>query len=340
MAHAAPASSPPTRSAATTSFGVAALTASLLLARDGGGSRAEDWELEAPAPVVELAPDAVDAGPAAACATCHAGVVEEWRHSAHGIAWLDEYYQEAIAEKSRPETCHSCHVPQNLLAGDELPSRPRARTEDLVHGITCNVCHLGPDGAYLGSRGGESIVHATRVSEVFSEGRANALCAVCHRTNIGPVVGVAKDFERAGMAERGRSCIGCHMRVVERTDPEGATYSGRSHLLQTPRDPAFLRRAFGLELRDGGVAVTNQAGHRVPGLVGREITFEARALDPGGSVLGEASATIDTRTYLAVDGELVLELDTGGAAAVEVTAVQLDPRHDDPLAFLDERLEP
>jgi hypothetical protein len=88
-------------------------------------------------------------------------------------------------------------------------------------------------------------------------------------------VGIAKDFEQAKMAERDRSCVGCHTHRVEMKfaarhggeDPPAR--KGRSHAIQTPRDPGFLRRAFDLSLTvDGGkskVTVTNQAGHRVPG---------------------------------------------------------------------------
>ena len=50
----------------------------------------------------------------------------------------------------------------------------------------------------------------------MTEKASSAMCSVCHSTNIGPVVGIAKDFETSKQAERGRSCIGCHMQAIER----------------------------------------------------------------------------------------------------------------------------
>jgi hypothetical protein len=53
-------------------------------------------------------------------------------------------------------------------------------------------------------------------------------------------------------------------------DPGSEGPPRRSHALQTPRDPTFLRRAFAVRLdRSGGgtaLVVENRAGHRVPGL--------------------------------------------------------------------------
>jgi hypothetical protein len=171
---------------------------------------------------------------------------------------------------------------------------------------------------------------------------SNALCAACHSTNIGPVVGIAKDFEASRQSERGRSCVGCHMHAVERRWAEGESVplrTGRSHALQTPRDPSFLRRAFELSLSGAKVVIENRAGHRVPGLIGREIRFEAEALDAGGAVLCRGQLALDARSYLPVDGRLEIALDRAGAA-VRVVGRHLDPRAEEPVPFLDERLVP
>src|SRR6185503_17542859 len=98
---------------------------------------------------------------------------------------------------------------------------------------------------------------------------SNALCSACHAFNIGPVIGIAKDFATANLEGRGLSCVGCHMAPVERAWASDAPpRPGRSHAIQTPRDPAFLRLAFGTTVRTAGGKTTlvleNQAGHRVP----------------------------------------------------------------------------
>src|SRR5262249_44287794 len=143
----------------------------------------------------------------------------------------------------------------------------------------------------LGPREMSTNAHASKKSEAFVGGGSNALCIGCHRVNIGPVVGVAKDFEQAHLAEQGKSCVGCHTAPVEQAfanAPPGASNGdaadppkrqGRSHALQTPRDPTFLARAFEITARSAGgktiVTLKNAAGHRVPGLIGKKIEFSA-----------------------------------------------------------------
>ena len=311
------------------------------------------WDLDVPAPTVALRPESVDLA-GYACAACHAEVAREWAQTAHAISWADELYRQAIGERKRPQLCHSCHVPQPLLAAG-LVKRARARDEDLHRGISCESCHAGPDGTMLGPRGAPTSAHPSAKSEHMLAPGSNALCATCHRTNIGPVVGIAKDFEAARMNERGRSCIGCHMAAVERRwanppdDPDGVDEDvplrlGRSHLIQTPRDPTFLRRAFDVSLStDGGrvrVVIANRAGHRVPGLQGREIRFEAQALDASGEVVARGEPVLDVRAYLPVDGSLEIPLEPvpAGSAEVRVIGLHVDPRAVAPTTFLDLRL--
>jgi hypothetical protein len=171
---------------------------------------------------------------------------------------------------------------------------------------------------------------------------SNALCLVCHATSIGPVIGVGKDFVSAGMEARGLSCVGCHMAPIERAwAADAPPRVGRSHALQTPRDPAFLRLAFGLRWVDDGtgrrVVIENQAGHRVPGLIGRKITLEAELLDSSGAVLERQETTIDERTYLPVEGTRALPFTKAGAS-VRIRGRHSEPRAPGGLTFLDERL--
>ena len=309
----------------------------------------EDWDLARPDPRVMLHPAQLSDLDSYDCATCHAEVVQEWAATAHGLSWADEHYQAAVQKKRRPELCYGCHIPEPLLVAG-LEKRPRPREQARQLGISCESCHEGPDGVMLGPRGEAVAAHATQRSEYMIGAGSNALCAACHSTNIGPVIGVAKDFVASGQAERGRSCVGCHMAKVERRWAEvpgdDATIPvrlGRSHALQTPRDPAFLRRAFAVEWRTSGkrsrVVLKNRAGHRVPGLIGRELTFRAELLDDAGAVVERAELVLDAQSYLPVDGTVEIRLAESGAR-VHLVGEHIDPRADEPIPFLDERLSP
>ncbi len=324
---------------------MSAVLAVLALALGLGSS--QEWELAAPDPRILFAPPALARIEEHACAECHAEVAAEWAASAHGLAWEDEHYQAALAETKKPALCHGCHVPEPLFATGALAERADARAADgpleLRWGIACESCHVDADGAVLGPRGTPTDAHASRASEHMGGAGANALCATCHSTTIGPVFGVAKDFAGSARAAEGATCVGCHMAPVERAWASGAPARvGRSHALQTPRDPAFLRRAFDArrELVDGRerVVITNRAGHRVPGLVGRTIELEAQLLDARGTLVETATLAIDERAYLPVDGIRTLAFTKPGAS-VRLVGRHLDPRAREALVFLDEQLE-
>ena len=297
--------------------------------------------LRPPAPAVALRPARVAGLEGYACAGCHAEVAEEWAVSAHAIAWVDEFYREELVDKKRPELCYGCHAPEPLLAG-VLGGKPATRDDARELGVNCESCHQDASGAILGPRGTAVDAHPSKVSEHMHVPGSIELCSACHSTNIGPVIGIAKDFAAAGLAARGLSCVGCHMAPVERSWATGApARAGRSHAIQTPRDPAFLRRAFGLELRTverkSVLVVKNQAGHRVPGLLGRRIVFRAELLDAGGAVLEQAELALGVQTYLPVDGSRELRFAKAGAS-VRVKGLHEDPRAEAPVTFADETL--
>src|SRR5262245_17595440 len=302
----------PPRSAALIALVVGSLWPAL------GGQEDARPVLSTPAPAVALRPAIVPGLESYGCASCHAEVAAEWAASAHGIAWVDEQYRAALTDKTRSERCYGCHAPEPVLAG-VLTSKPETREAVRELGVHCESCHQDADGAMLGPRGTQVAAHASKSSDALQAPGSNALCSACHSTNIGPVIGVAKDFASAKMAERGLSCVGCHMAPLERawaTDAPART--GRSHALQTPRDPAFLRLAFGRELRTvegkSVLVLKNQAGHRVPGLVGRKLTFRAALLDAAGTTLEEKELELDERAYLPVDGARELAFSRVGSS--------------------------
>ena len=307
-------------------------------------SRSSDDEpdLPAPRPAVAIETDAPLSIDEVSCAICHEDVAREWADSAHGLAWVDSAYQKSIRRKRRAKTCYSCHVPEPLVRGS-LARRAKARTDaDTFHlGVTCEACHEDADGAQLGPRGAPTDAHSTRASKFLTAPGSNELCTVCHATTIGPVIGIADDLTDSGLDEEGLSCVGCHMAPVpvESSDEGVPARTRRSHALQTPRDPAFLRRAFTLTFHGDRLTLANATGHRVPGLEGRELRFELRLLDEAGELLETQRTKIDPDAYLPVRGELEVRFERSGAS-VQVNAEHHDPRSKDPIPFWDELLRP
>jgi len=296
------------------------------------------WELAPPAPAGSGDPAMLDRLDEISCNECHADVVTEWSAGAHALAWVDALYQDELEDKRKPEACHGCHVPERLH-GERFGERPHPRAADRHFAISCEACHEDADGAMLGPRGAPTDAHATRASASMTGSGSNALCGACHGTNIGPVVGLAQDFERSRAAAEGGSCAGCHL-ALRAPDTSGRRV--RSHDLQTPRDPAFLRRAFALEVRaEPGrtvLVIANRAGHRVPGLLGRDLVLTAEVEDAAGAVLGSSELTLDTRAHLPVDESLELAVEARGPV-LHVTGVHHDPLSGLEIPFLDQDLE-
>ena len=323
-----------------------------------------DPPLRAPAPHPDGRTSELEGWRELACARCHAAIAAEWAGSRHALAWKNERYQEELADVTRPATCHGCHIPAPLAA--QKPGvKPAARDLADAHlGIRCESCHQAPDSTpeapvVLGPFGAPTSAHGSRRDPAFLPEGASSLCIGCHATTVGPVLGIAKDFVATQQAERGRSCVGCHLQPLERPiaevppggtgdiggpgapEPPPPARAGRSHALQTPRDPSFLARAFDLAARrePGGAVlrVANAAGHRVPGLVGREIALEAELVGADGAVVASASRTLDAGATLAADDAFELAL-AGEGRALRVRGRHLAPGFEAPVVFLEREL--
>lgn len=332
-------------------FQFALFAVAVLLAATRAQDDEKPIELAPPAPIADGRIAKSPHVDGISCTRCHQEIAQEWSQTLHALAWLSEPYQEEIADKQRPQGCWGCHIPEALhREGGEIGQKPPARADQRELGIWCETCHLGPDGSILGPYGAPTDAHRSVKHENFVDGGSVALCSSCHSTNIGPVIGIAKDFASSNKAAKELSCVGCHMQPVERPianpteagQPAYPPRKGRSHALQTPRDPRFLAQAFALDARvEGGktiVRVANRAGHRVPGLLGREMHFaiEGRA---GSAALAPARIDIDHRAFLPVDGVKEVALD-GAADSVRVVATHEDPRLDEPVQFLEVELKP
>lgn len=296
-----------------------------------------------------------------ACARCHADVTQEWSTTLHGRAWVDEAYREELAEVRRQESCHNCHIPEplhlQLGADGALPQKPKPRDATLRNaplpevdahfGVSCAACHAGADGAVLGPWGAPTEAHKSQKHASFLPESKSALCIACHATTVGPVIGIAKDFVDTDQAAKGRSCVGCHMAPVTRPaaseegQPALAARAGRSHALQTPRDPSFLARAFEIAAERRGdkvvVRIANACGHRVPGRIGRVITVAAELLDADGRTVAKGSHAFETKRSLAADASVEIEL-AGTGAAVRVRGTHEAPALPETVEFLDAKL--
>lgn len=241
------------------------------------------------------------------CADCHPAIHDEWRGTRHANAFTDPTYQAALKGLEAPERCHGCHAPVPVLARFGRP--PRVRGEDLHHGITCASCHETRRGI-AGPFGAETPAHASEAHPAFTEKGSVHLCSSCHDLRIGPVLPLGRDFRDAELAERGKSCVGCHMPSVRRpiaSDPRtgaptGPERRGRSHALRGPSDPEFAASAFKLVARPDGdrveLAVGNRAGHRVPGLETRSFRFEVVQRNAAGAEVARDAVTFDAENPL------------------------------------------
>ena len=87
------------------------------------------------------------------------------------------------------------------------------------------------------------------------------------------------------------------------------------------------------------VTIKNRAGHRVPGLIGRTLEFQAELQDAEGKRVAGKDLKLDARAYLAVDGESRIEI-AGQGTSVRLRGLHRDPRGKEPVEFLDVKLEP
>ncbi len=306
-----------------------------------------EWKLSKPAPALDGRPAKLEQAAEVSCTECHSSIVEEWAATTHATAWVNEVYQEELEGRKKAESCHGCHIPAPLHQLPDLAQKPLARDEaasEARHfGVSCESCHTGRDGEMLGPTGASTDAHATRKHESFVGAGSNALCAACHKTTVGPVIGIAKDFLASEAAASGASCVECHLAPLREVDDgAGGKRVVRSHELQSLRDPAFLAQSFELsatrEAELVRLVVRNRAGHRVPGLVGRTIEFRARLVDAAGAELAKGVLEFDTSSHLPLGGSAELELGRGGLR-VRVEGWRHDPRLQKPVKFLERELE-
>ncbi len=264
-----------------------------------------------------------------ACAECHPKQYDEWKGTLHAKSWVDETYQQALKHKRRPRSCYACHIPASVL--ERLPKRPRPRAELKDAGISCSSCHV-KEGVIQGNLGVKTDAHPSAKSPVFAKG-SSQLCISCHKSKVGPVLPVAKDFLASPLPKKGKTCMSCHMGKVMRSiavDPktgkdQGPKRKGRSHSIHGPTDAKFLAHAFRLQAVFGKektqIQIQNRAGHRIPGLLMRAFQVEVLALDGKGKTLWSKRSLISGKASLAF-GE-ALHFQAPKAAAIQAKVSHL-----------------
>jgi hypothetical protein len=279
---------------------------------------------------------AQDPEAAATCGMCHGVVHGEWKGSRHAAAWTDPIYQKALKGRDKAQLCYPCHVPASVL--ERLGQKPRVREVHRDDGVSCLACHRQGEQVH-GPYGTTTDAHPVVKDAAFTDEGSSALCSSCHNLRIADVLPVAKDFEAAGLQQKGKSCTGCHMPAVERQcaqslatgKPVGTVRKGRSHALRGPGDPEFCKLAFGLRLEGPAdklvLHLVNEAGHGVPGLDRlRTFPITVRLLDAGGKTVREHKLVISSDNPLLVEEDRRVALPA--AAGVTAVEVQIDHVHD------------
>lgn len=193
------------------------------------------------------------------CATCHPADYAEHMQNTHGLAFVDEEARLATREFRR-ENCIRCHTPRPV-AETGIGMTPIERHTDLEEGNTCMTCHMKAGHDYADFKGGAECKTAfdERVGEVQA-------CATCHR-----IAGTPEQWEKAAHGKlAGRTCVACHMPVVERPVAVGMPPRRvHSHTFPASQNEAQIRKAYDFDAQIEGnelvVRVTNKgAGHNFP----------------------------------------------------------------------------
>ena len=222
------------------------------------------------------------------CKSCHPAIWREWEKSMHAKAWEDEIYQAAAKTvKDRQKSCDPCHAPEPILVTG-IGKMPKLRNEQRNSGVSCLICHLDQDGAMHGPpASAETNFHVNVSDPIFTS--PTKLCATCHGQPSVPEHDQVSSFLKSRYAEEKKSCVTCHMPVVNRLQSTASFESikGRKHTWQGSRSVAQLRRAATLKIdfegKQATVILQNKAGHLLPGGTLRIIILDLVHLSPDGT---------------------------------------------------------
>ena len=193
------------------------------------------------------------------CASCHPAIYAEHESSTHGRAFTDSEVRLATGHFDHGD-CIICHTPRPIFETG-IGMNPMRRHYDLEEGNSCMTCHWKEGYDYDSFHGGSECQTAfdERVGEVEA-------CASCHRNH-----GTPYQWEKSPLGKgKGRVCIDCHMRTVERPVALGMPARAvSSHGFPGSRSEEHLRRAYSYDAEVSGsevvVTIENRgAGHNFP----------------------------------------------------------------------------
>ena len=255
------------------------------------------------------------------CGLCHTEIYQEWKATVHARAWTDPIYQAAIKDRPRSELCHKCHKPGPVL--ERVGHQPKPREALVEEGVQCIACHK-LDGKMHGPFELQTDAHPTEKSALFQSDSVS-LCRSCHDTKVGPVLAIAKSFDKGKFKDEGKTCSSCHMAEVERPvavqiatgQPAGPARKSRSHRVLGAGDKELLAKAFrwtaSRETEQVVFHLGNDAGHQIPGLTLRRFRLVCRLLDKGGKEVAKGEITFS-------DENPLLERETRDAPKVKAPA--------------------
>lgn len=148
----------------------------------------------------ELADSGVAMPPSDNCKECHTVIYEEWRHSAHSMAYTNQNFKD-ITANYQVTACLPCHAPESVFT---QPKNLRKTRHD--EGVNCQSCHLvegvlqGPVEKHLPFN-----IHPIRQVDIY---RKSEFCGKCHAKTF-------NEYQQSGKQEK--TCQTCHMTPVKRT---------------------------------------------------------------------------------------------------------------------------
>lgn len=292
---------------------------------------------EHPKPPPKPAPPApIDVDVVANCQNCHQAVFAEWAQSAHALAHPSKDPIFAAVRTARIEkegeqvanACAGCHTPRAA----NKPDAPFAE-----HGVTCAGCHAvakikpGAKGAaaFEWAKGrvlygphqpgdeGAKVHEGGQVPPHMRDG--NTLCLACHGELKGkqgvPVCTTGPEWAEV---EGGKTCVDCHMPMVEGASGSLTTLDKhRSHRFWGPRSAWNEAKldfvASGVKLSgafDEGklnVELSNTSQHAMPsGFPGRVVVVLAVGFDAEGKEVWKADPVLLNKVYVDAEGKPVL----------------------------------